>query len=274
MSKATVVVDNTPLDKRFVAEHGLCIWLEHQGLNLLLDTGMGGALLPNLGVLGLDPNDLDGIILSHGHYDHAGGLEALLKSRNEPIDIWCHANAFGSHLVSRPGGQVIAIGTPLDQAGYEALGARFHFLEHEANPWPGVTLLAQIPRETAFETPRPELQAEVDGEIVPDPFPDDLAVLLEATKGPAVITGCAHSGVINILHLAGQYTNSPIVMLMGGTHLGPADKRQQDETAAALKQMDGLQVVSGHCTLTAGVMLAEVLGGRYTAMAAGMSFEL
>lgn len=273
MSKAIVVVDNTPLDDRYAAEHGLSIWLEHRGLNLLLDTGMGGALLPNLKELGLDPNDLDGIVISHGHYDHIGGLEPLLKARKEPIDIWCHANVFGSHLLESLEGPA-DIGAPLDPAGYEALGGRFHFLEREAKPWPGITLLAQIPRETGFETTRPELLAEVDGQIVHDLFPDDLAVLVEAPKGPAVITGCAHSGVINILRLAQQRVVAPIVMLMGGTHLGPAEANQRDKTAAELKLISGLQVVSGHCTKDAGVMLAAKLGQRYTAMAAGMTLEL
>lgn len=274
MSKAIVVVDNTPLDGRFAAEHGLCVWLEHSGLNLLLDTGMGGAVMPNLATLGLDPAKLDGIIISHGHYDHIGGLEQLLKARNgKEIDVWCHSNVFGSHLLEAPDGPT-NIGAPLDPAGYEALGARFHFLEREAKPWPGITLLAQIPRETGYEVPRPELLADVGGSIKPDPFPDDLAVLVDAPAGPAVITGCAHSGVINILRLATQRAGAAIVNLIGGTHLGPAEADQRDATAAELKRMSGLQVISGHCTKDAGHMLAEALGERYTHMAAGMALEL
>lgn len=276
MSRLIVVVDNTVGVTSLLGEHGVSMWLEHQGLNLLYDTGAGFALLPNLEALGLDPNDLDGLVLSHGHHDHTGGLAGLLNARSEPLDIWCHPSVFGSHLVRHEGMPAREIGPPLGgQEQYEAAGARFHFIEENANPWEGITLLASIERATDFEGPAPGLMALIDGELAPDPFPDDLAMLVHGDAGPAVLTGCAHAGVINVLLAAEAVAAGPLQAVIGGTHLGPAPVAQQSRALEELLDRPELHVVSGHCTGAAmNALLARTLGERFIPLQAGLVLEL
>ena len=104
MSRITVVVDNLVAQvSPLFGEYGLSVWIEHEGFNILYDTGIGRALLPNLESLGLDPNLLDALVLSHGHYDHTGGLEALLGMRQEPLPVYCHLGVFAPHLADHLG---------------------------------------------------------------------------------------------------------------------------------------------------------------------------
>ncbi len=277
MSRLTVVVENkVGFASRLLAEHGLSVWLEHQGLNILYDTGQGQALGHNLRALELDPNDLDGLVLSHGHYDHVGGLEALLGMRREPIDVWCHAGVFGCHLAQLgEGAPLREIGPSLPQVGFERLGAVFHFVEGSAEPWPGITLLAPIPRQTSFEVPSPRLLTRIDGKLVPDPFPDDLAMLVQAPGGPVCVTGCAHSGAINVLLAAEDAVGASVTLLAGGTHLGPAPASQQDAAVAEMAARPGLRVAAGHCTgLDMEARLKAELGERFVHLSAGTVLEI
>ncbi|MCB2226994.1 MAG: MBL fold metallo-hydrolase [Desulfarculaceae bacterium] len=278
MSRLTVVVENSVgFASPLLGEHGLSMWVEHQGRNILYDTGMGQALINNLKVLGLDPGELDGVVISHGHYDHAGGLEALLRERSEPIGVWCHQNVFGCHMSQHlPGDTLREIGPPLPQAGYEALGARFHFVDGPMEPWPGVMLLAPIARQTGFEGPMANLVTKQGGEVVPDPLPDDLAMLIEAPNGPVCLTGCAHAGAINVLLAAGEASGRPVSLLIGGTHLGPAPAEQQAAALAELAARPQLRVIAGHCTGLGmcARMLAELGEERFGHLSAGMSLEI
>lgn len=275
MSRVTVVVDNlvTQVSPLF-GEHGLSMWLEHGGANILYDTGMGRALLPNLETLELDPGLLDAVVLSHGHYDHTGGLEALLGARQEPLPVYCHPAVFDPHLADHQGRRR-EVGPPLARPAYEALGARFNFVDRWASPWPGVTLLADIPRVTGFEVPAPNLITLQGGQVSPDPFHDDLSILIQGDSKAAVLTGCAHSGVVNVLMDAEDQAGGAVELLVGGTHLGPAPDAQQKAALAELASREGLKVVAGHCTgpAMAGRM-HQLLGPRFSYMGVGTVLEI
>lgn len=275
MSRLTVVVDNSvALSMPLLGEHGLSFWLEHQGVNLLYDTGWGRALLGNLKALELAPNDLDAVVLSHGHLDHTGGLEALLKARSGPTPVWCHRAVFNPHFSQR-NNQTRDIGPRLSQEQYQGLGAEFHWVDGQAQPWPGITLLAPIPRNNDFEGPAPGLMTTSGGEMIPDPFDDDLSILLKGQAGPVVLTGCAHAGALNILAAASAAAGQPVSMLVGGTHLGPAPQKQQDAALAQLAAMPELKIVAGHCTgQDMCGRLQGILGQRFSHLAAGKVLEL
>lgn len=273
MTSLTVVVENHSDRPELAAEYGLALWLEHDGAAFLYDAGAGGALLPNLAALGLDPARLTAAVFSHGHLDHIGGLPGLLRARaGAPLDVWLHRAAFASHLARR-GEALVDIGPPLDQPAFEALGARFHFVTGLSEPWPGLRILADIPRRTAFEGPAPNLVAMIDGRVIDDPFDDDLALIVDTPGGPALITGCAHAGVINILLAAEGALGQTPSWLIGGTHLGPAPQGQRQAAAAELAARPALRVASGHCTMDAAKDLRQNLGQRYVDLLSGLRLE-
>jgi 7,8-dihydropterin-6-yl-methyl-4-(beta-D-ribofuranosyl)aminobenzene 5'-phosphate synthase len=276
MSRLIVVVNNQVAFGPLMGEHGLSIWLEHRGLNILYDTGAGRALMPNLESLQMDPNKLDAAVLSHGHFDHTGGLAQLLQARSEPLTVYCHPAVFASHVHALDDGTTMEIGPPLgSQAAYEAIGARFQMVTEPVSPWPGVTLLAPIPRVTEFEGPAPGLFSQRDGDLIPDPFDDDLAMLVEGDEGFSVVTGCAHAGAINVLLAAEDAAGGPVRLLVGGTHLGPAPARQQRHALGELKRRAHLYVAAGHCTgAEMEATLARELGERFIPLEASLAMQL
>lgn len=270
MARLVCVVDNEAARGGLATEHGLALWLEHGGRRILYDTGAGGALLPNLAELGLSPAALDAVVLSHGHYDHMGGLAGLLAARGAPLEVHAHPGVFGPHFKAFRGGKV-DIGAPHGQAELEELGARFVWARGQARPWPGVLLLNEIPRVTEFEPDMPDLLADGPG---PDPFPDDMALALEGRYGPAVLTGCAHAGAVNVLLAAEAALAEPPVWLIGGTHFGALPEARVRRAAHELVGRAQLKVAAGHCTGDAVHLLARLLGGRFTHLAAGVDLEL
>ena len=114
-----------------------------------------------------------------------------------------------------------------------------------------------------------------DGQVSPDPFHDDLSILIQDEGNNAVLTGCAHSGVINVLLDAEEKAGQPIELLVGGTHLGPAPAAQQEAALAELASRENLQVVAGHCTgpVMAGRM-HQLLGPRFSYLGVGTVIEI
>jgi len=278
MSRLVVVVENTSLHPDLVVEHGLSLWVELDAGPILLDTGAGRALMENLQVLKLNPLDLKGVVLSHGHYDHTGGLAGLLEARRAAglaTPVWCHADVFAPHLAQRPG-KLEYIGPPLkDRAAYEKLGAEFHFVQDRAEPWPGVTLLGPIPRRNDFEGPAPNLVIQQDGDLAPDPLRDDLALVLEGDRGLCLLTGCAHSGVINLLTACRDQLGREPVLLAGGTHLGPAPAAQRERALEELARRENLTVAAGHCTGESVLReMARRLGRRLVELRGGLELRL
>ena len=232
--------------------------------------------MPNLTALGLDVRDLSGVVLSHGHYDHTGGLEAVLAARQTAgldTPVWCHKDVFAPHLKDelRPRD----IGPPLGgMEAYQRLGARFNWVEGEASPWPGIRLLAPIPRRTSYEGDFPGLVTMEQGRVRPDPFLDDLTLVVEGSGPPTAVTGCAHCGVINLLLEVEEACGQKPGLVVGGTHLGPVSAERKQAVLAELVARPELTVAAGHCTGKAAGLLAAKLGERFNPLHCGLVLEL
>jgi 7,8-dihydropterin-6-yl-methyl-4-(beta-D-ribofuranosyl)aminobenzene 5'-phosphate synthase len=276
MTRITVVVDNQPGARGLATEWGFSLWIEHRELNLLYDTGQGPALLGNLAALGLEPSRLDAVVISHGHHDHVGGLAELLRARGDaPLEVWCHPGVFDAHYLEQEGGEPRDIGPPLGgRAPYEDLGAVFRFVEEPLKVWPGVLLLAPVPRLCYHEEPAPGLVTSLGSSLVPDPVIEDMPLLLETASGPVLLTGCAHAGVINILTMAEQALGTPPAWLVGGLHLDRVRPGQRLAGLEHLGRMADLRVAAGHCTgPEALALLNQALGTRLLPLAVGQALE-
>ncbi|MBI5523284.1 MAG: MBL fold metallo-hydrolase [Desulfarculus sp.] len=276
MTSITVVVDNQPGLEGLTPEWGLALWIEHQDQAILYDTGMGPALLPNLAALGLDPARLAAVVISHGHLDHMGGLGPLLQARGgEPLPVWCHVGTFEAHYKQEADGSLKDIGPPLGgRAPYEDLGAHFKFVDVYAHPWPGVHLLAPIPRVVSHEEPAPGLVTLLGPAVVPDPVTEDLVVVIQSGSGPLVLTACAHAGPANILEHVRQVMAAPVAWLIGGLHLDTATPLHRQNSLAYLVNRQGLRLAVGHCTgPRSQAALAQALGARLTPLSLGLRLE-
>jgi 7,8-dihydropterin-6-yl-methyl-4-(beta-D-ribofuranosyl)aminobenzene 5'-phosphate synthase len=258
-----------------VAEHGLSALItipksERSTSNsFLFDTGVSeNGVIHNADIFGIDFGKVDGIILSHGHFDHFAGLVNILKrmsssprqASNHSVDIFTHPDAFLRRWEIFPDGKK-AKSPILDEQQLQQLEAKIHkntgvrCLPSEESPLLAIT--GEIPRETSFEKGFPYQYAEDsdnENKLVPDPLiKDDQAIVVNVSdKGLAILTGCGHAGVINTINYAKKITGiNRIYAVVGGFHL-PADggiyEAAIEPTLKELQKADPDYLVPCHCT--------------------------
>jgi len=275
--KIMVVVDNTVgiTDKRpFRGEHGLALLIEHAGKRILFDMGQSEVVLHNLSLLGLPPAELDILAVSHGHYDHTGGLAALLQHGRKRYPLYANAGIFlERHAVS--GDKRRYIGIPYGQEQLSSWGIDWRLSDEPQEILPGLWFSGQVPRQTEYELGDTRFVAACAGELHKDCVLDDGSLYYASDRGLVVISGCAHAGLVNTVRHGMFVTGAKKLRgWVGGTHLGPAGKDQQEKTLAALQEFNPDFIMASHCTGFS--MLAELqrsFGSRFVPGFVGASVE-
>lgn len=250
--KVTVVVDNSlPIGVRqpFLAEHGLSLLIEHAGKKVLLDTGQSLTVVSNLGLLGVLPSTLDALALSHGHHDHTGGLFHVLQRVGKRIPVHAHERVFDARYSVKKQERRF-IGIPYAKELLTTLGAEWRFTTKPAEILPGLWISGEIPRTTDYETGDTNLViCGADGCDYKDDFRDDSSLFYAGQRGLVVIGGCTHAGLVNTVKYGLEITGaSRLAGWIGGTHLGPVSKQQQEKTIAQLASFAPDFVAANHCT--------------------------
>lgn len=265
--KLTVAIENNiPFNQPLplAGEHGVSFVIEAGGRRILYDTGHTGAVVGNLHALGIPPASLDGIVISHGHSDHTGGLLAVLRAVRRDIPVTLHPAAFKERYGLAPGRRLPA-GIPFAESVLMATGGVWRFSETPLEVAPGLWFSGTIPRVTDFETGDAHLvQAGAQGDV-PDPLEDDTVLYYVGGRGLVVVGGCTHSGLVNAVRHGFTVTGTDRLQgWVGGTHLGPVGRAQQDRTIACLVEWNPEFVAANHCTgFPVMARLREVFGARF-----------
>jgi 7,8-dihydropterin-6-yl-methyl-4-(beta-D-ribofuranosyl)aminobenzene 5'-phosphate synthase len=267
------------------AEHGFSALIEvrvgGRTRRVLFDTGVTpDGLMANLDRLAISPDTFEAIVLSHGHFDHVMGLDGLagrVGARNLPILL--HPDFWNRRRIVTPGGGAWELPMP-SRAGIE--GAGFVIIEDRQPSFllEGMLLVTgEVDRTTDFESGMPSHQAWRDGDWQPDPLiHDDQAVVLHVRdRGLVVLTGCGHSGIVNIVRHAKALTGiDDVYAVLGGFHLsGAIFEAIIPRTVAALAAEDLRVLVPAHCTgWKAQIALAAGLPDAFVPNSVGSRFEL
>lgn len=250
-----------------ICEHGFSALVDlsagGESNTLLFDFGFSETgVLHNVEALGLDLGRVDALALSHGHMDHTGGLPALARKINKPgLELVAHPAAFRNPRYVRVTGDFRIILPSLTEESLEAAGVQFTAAE---KPYymlnDRLVFLGRVPRKTSFEQGMPNAFYSDGGEEKWDDLVDDSAVVMHLSgKGLVVLTGCAHSGVVNTVQYARQVTGvDQVHAVMGGFHLsGPDYDPAIQPTIDGLKAFSPDYVIPAHCTGRKAAMAME-----------------
>lgn len=270
----TVVVENTAQGEGLLAEHGLAFWIDTGSHRVLFDSGQGIVVASNAFRLHVPLGEADAVVLSHGHYDHTGGLpEALSRSRGPTV--YCHPAALEPKYARNKNGTTREIGMPFSSREKLRLVARGRIsTERPTEVVSGVMATGPIPRATDFENTGGPFFLDERCER-PDPLVDDQALFFDSEDGTVVLLGCAHSGVVNTLHYVRRLTgNRPVAALLGGMHLVEASRERLHCTIEEFRSLNVRRIAPAHCTgMSATAALWNAFPGRCAPCHVGDRFE-
>ncbi len=248
MDVRCVVDDAVQRSSPFWGEHGVAFLVEAEGGRVLFDTGQSGTvLLHNLKSMDIDAVTIDAVALSHAHYDHSGGLLMLLKHLKPDTPLYANPDLFRERYSVRADA-LESVGMPLTR---EDLTARMS-LRLDAEPQemiPGVWTTGAITQRPDTEGRSEYHRMRQAGELVPDAYLDDMALVLDLDDHVVLLCGCCHAGLINTLVHVDRTFGRPIAVIAGGLHLTGASTRELKRICAVLAGRSALQrVCPNHCT--------------------------
>lgn len=262
--KIWTLIENTACRSDLSAEHGLSLYIETGDHRILFDAGQSGAFADNAEKMGIDLSKVDLAIISHGHYDHGGGLARFLeRNRTAPVYLSCHA--FERHY--NAAGKYIGLDSTL--AGCD----RIIRVAEEMEICDGIRLLTCNDRERAFQTDPFGLTVMENGQLCPEDFRHEQYLLIREQGKRVCFSGCSHKGILNIAHWF-----QPDV-LVGGFHFKQLDPAGEGtavlEAAAQMLLQYPTRYYTGHCT---GVeqyeYMKRIMGSKLNAISTGSYIEI
>ena len=233
-----------------VCEHGLSFLIEKDGRSYLFDTGQSDSILRNARPLALDLFAAKKIILSHGHYDHSGGLPALLRAASPSYqpEIYVHKDFFFQKY-SLQNNRSEFLGNSFTPDDITRQGCALHYVESNLlQIGDGIWIVGSFNKSHPEEIVNERFQLLKNGRLEPDPFTDEIMIVVESPKGLVLLMGCAHPGMMNMIETVRHRMNKKVYALLGGTHLVEADEAHLRAATQYLLELDCMVIGVSHCT--------------------------
>ena len=306
--KRPPLISNKRFNKPPIAEHGFSTLVEISYKykdkkilkKFLFDTGVSkNGIIYNSNIFGINFEDIETIILSHGHFDHISGLISVLKKINKPIEIITHPDAFLRRWVVFPDGRKARMDT-LDEGEIKEFGGiiiknsdinYLPRLKTKINPSDytdnnisdnnnnRILITGEIPRVTKFEKgfPLQYKEGKDENDLIADPFvkDDQALVILLKNKGLAILTGCGHAGIINTVNYATKVTGiKKVYAIIGGFHLtGEGYEESIPLTISELLKINPEYIIPCHCTgWKASNEIIKSMSKKYIQTSVGSTF--
>jgi 7,8-dihydropterin-6-yl-methyl-4-(beta-D-ribofuranosyl)aminobenzene 5'-phosphate synthase len=257
----------------FCGEHGLSFLIEVKGSKILFDTAQTGRFLENAERLKIDLTMIDVVVLSHGHYDHTGGLSFLLEKLGDKPVLFFAGPGFDAvkEAVSGDVRRKNGIGSALTPS----LRKKFLLIDVVKKIADGTYILPRADISDGKE-PNPVFRIRSGDKDEIDLFEDEVSLVVVEEDGMSVITGCAHRGIGNIVQSARKaFPGNRVKAIIGGFHLVNETAEVLESVCARIKQFDPLSIYCCHCTGLRGyTALTNTMPGIVTWLDCGSNVEL
>ena len=238
--KIITLIENLVYKRGLYAEHGLAIYIETKNKKILFDTGQSGLFLENAKKLGIDIGEIDALVLSHGHYDHTGGLYPFLE-KNSKAKIYAKRGVFTPKYNKNevPNGTV---------EHDSLLHERLVYVETVTELDQNFFIFPEITIHHAVDTNFKGSFQIIEGQMVQDEFKDELFVVIKQKKHINIITGCSHRGITNICTTATMHFDLPVRLILGGFHLKKCSIEQFAHVTNFIRELQPKSLGICHCT--------------------------
>lgn len=238
--RIVTLIENLVYGQELFAEHGLSIYIETENHKILFDTGQSGLFIQNAQKLGVEIGDIDCLVLSHGHYDHTGGIYPFLKA-NSKVKVYAKKDIF----TPKYHGHSRFIGVIQDK---ELLKNRFVPINSVTELAEGVFIMPEIVIRNSEDTHFQGMYKKVDDKLIPDEFDDELFLVLKQDSQIHVVTACSHRGITNICTTATEQFKLPVGLILGGFHTKNSSSDQFNMIIEYFRQLKPMSIGTCHCT--------------------------
>lgn len=273
MFKLIPIVENTTTSKQYKCKPGLSLYIETTKHKILFDVGPNDLFLENAKKMNININEIDILILSHGHSDHGGGLKYFLNV-NQKAKIYVRATAFDPHYIKVMG---IPIFVGIDK---NLINDRFIFSDNISIIDDELTLFSGIKEGNFYSSSNRKLFVKKNNKMIQDDFNHEQNLIIKVDNKRILISGCSHAGIINILKKAEDLCLSNIDLVFGGMHLfnPPTHKYESDEYIDKIaKELNNTKSIfyTFHCTgVKAYERLKQILNNRIHYIGTGYTYSL
>jgi len=238
--RIVTLIENLVYKQGLTAEHGLSIYIETKNRKILFDTGQSGLFLQNAQKLGIAIEDIDSLVLSHGHYDHTGGLYPFLAKNNK-------AKVFAKKDIFTPKyhGPNRFIGTLRNE---KLLDDRLIYIETITEIAEGIFIVPDIIIHNPLDTHFKGMNKKVGSEFISDEFDDELFMILKQNEQINILTACSHRGITNICNTATEHFKLPVGLILGGFHMKNCTTAQFGQIMNYFQQLKPKSIGVCHCT--------------------------
>lgn len=237
--KIITLIDNLVYDRYLIGEHGFSVLIENGKEKILFDTGQTGNFIYNAKMLGIDISDVDSVVISHGHYDHTGGLMEFVKF-NKRAKIYIKREAFYKKNKKKE-----FIGVPFNKSIIEE---RIIYTDGEVPLSGEITIISDIKIYNTIDTHFEDMFINEDDRYVIDEFDDEQFLVINNNNRLTIISGCSHRGISNIIRTAIDRFNLPIDYVIGGFHLRNEDHKKVEDIIHLLEGFNINNIGISHCT--------------------------
>ena len=257
--RITTLIENMPDEEgKLLAEHGLSLHIEFDGKRILFDTGQTGDFVKNADLLGINLKCLDDIIISHGHYDHSGGVTTVLPEIGRAIPFYVGEGFFVPKYKHLSDGTYRYNGNPFTQQELADCEVDLQIVTEDVTYLTEkILLFKNFPSVSEFEKMNEKFVLSQGEAYSRDEFREEIALGLRTSKGLVLIVGCSHVGICNILQAVSERVDEPIYAVLGGTHLMEADEERLEKTMEIFRKFGVQCIAVSHCTGEQGIALAK-----------------